>query len=53
MRAVIESAQGPTCINYWPDLGFLPSIIHPLLIAVYIIIKEQLSSDRNADREEK
>lgn len=51
MRLVIESAQGPTCINYWPDLHFLPDIIHPMLICIFIIIKDQLTSDRNADKD--
>lgn len=53
MKSVIESAQGPTCINYWPDLRYLPDLIHPMLIAIYITIKEQLSTDRNVDKEEK
>lgn len=41
IKSVIESSQGSTCINYWPNIGLLPEVIHPLLLTVYITIKEQ------------
>lgn len=47
LEDVIESAQGPTLINYWPDLHYLPDLIHPLLMAIYVIVRGQLSGDRS------
>lgn len=47
MEEVIESAQGPTLINYWPDLHYLPDLIHPLLMPIYVIVRGQLSTDRS------
>jgi hypothetical protein len=47
LEDVIESAQGPTLINYWPDLRYLPDLVHPLLMAVYVIVRGQLVGDRS------
>ena len=46
MEDVIESAQGPTVINYWPQLHYLPDLVHPMLMPIYVIIRAQLMDDR-------
>jgi hypothetical protein len=41
IKAVIESSQGSTCINYWPNLGLLPELIHPMFLGIFLTIKDQ------------
>ena len=46
MEDVIESAQGPTVINWWPNVRYLPDLVHPMLMAIYVVVRAQLMDDR-------
>ena len=46
MEDVIESAQGPTVINWWPDVRYLPDLVHPMLMPIYVVVRAQLMDDR-------
>ena len=44
VREVIECQTGPTLLNAWPQTGMLTELVHPVMLALYALVKEQSGS---------
>lgn len=48
LNATLECMKGPVLINFWPEIEGLSKIIHPMLIAIYVWLRNQFKLPANS-----